>query len=183
MIGAAKSNNPNAEVWGSAFDIPEAIDRFSCKYDELHMRTFDKYLMPKRLHYAKTTRIESIHNLMRISKKTTMTVRSSTMPRMAGTISKRKCMSRWPAFDATKDASVIGSVQNIELYKLMLNLIGIDKDSANLNATVMPQQFSDFGKFAPLMIDPFHMLLIVTIKSHFYKLCNFVIMYFVITIL
>ena len=40
------------------------------------MRTFDKYNMPKRLHYSDTTRIESIHNLMRIQKKTTMTVRS-----------------------------------------------------------------------------------------------------------
>ena len=129
------------------------------------MRTFDKYLMPKRLHYAETTRIESIHNLMQISKKTTLTVRSDCKDEgyyaTHGWDNKYKEMHvpltlHGPAFDATKDASVIGSVQNIELYKLLLNLIGIEEDSANLNTTVMPQQFSAFGKFAPLMLDPLH---------------------------
>ena len=70
MIGAAKSTNENIPVWGSDFQIGEAIDRFACQYDEMHMRTFDKYLMPKRLHYSETTRIESVHNLMRIGMST-----------------------------------------------------------------------------------------------------------------
>ena len=70
MIGAAKSTSENTPVWGSDFQIGEAIDRFACQYDEMHMRTFDKYLMPKRLHYSDTTRIESVHNLMRIGMST-----------------------------------------------------------------------------------------------------------------
>ena len=51
---------------------------------------------------------------------------------------------------------MVGSLQNIEIYKLLLNLIGIPQDSDQLNTTTMSQQFSDFGKFAPLMRDPFH---------------------------
>lgn len=102
---------------------------------------------------------------MQISKKTTLTVRSDCKDEgyyaTHGWDNKYKEMHvpltlYGPAFDATKDASVIGSVQNIELYKLLLNLIGIEEDSANLNTTVMPQQFSAFGKFAPLMLDPLH---------------------------
>ena len=35
-------------------------------------------------------------------------------------------------------------------------MIGIEQDSDQLNTTTMSQQFSDFGKFAPLMREPFH---------------------------
>ena len=56
-----------------------------------------------------------------------------------------------PAFNEKADATKIGSVQNIEIYKLVLNLVGVKEDSAQLNATVMSQQFSEFGKFTPLM--------------------------------
>jgi len=167
VIGAYKSTSENHPVWGSEFNIPEAIDRFSCKYDELHMRTFDKYNMPKRLHYSDTTRIESIHNLMRIQKKTTMTVRPDCKDEgyyaTHGWDNKYESMHvpvtfYGPAFKTPKevDPSVVGSLQNIEIYKLLLNLIGIPQDSDQLNSTTMSQQFSDFGKFAPLMRDPFH---------------------------
>jgi len=56
-----------------------------------------------------------------------------------------------PAFNHNGDAEVIGSVQNVEIYKLILDLVGIDPDSDQLNSTVVPTQFSEFGKFTPLM--------------------------------
>ena len=59
-----------------------------------------------------------------------------------------------PAFNEKADATKIGSVQNIEIYKLVLNLVGIQENSANLNETVMSQQFSEFGKFSTLMKNP-----------------------------
>merc|ERR1712227_221499 len=120
------------------------------------MRTFDKYFMPKRLHYSDTTRIESIHNLMRISKKTMKTKREDCKDEgyfaTHGWDNKYEEMHvpltlYGPAFNEKADATKIGSVQNIEIYKLVLNLVGVKEDSAQLNATVMSQQFSEFGKF------------------------------------
>lgn len=128
------------------------------------MRTFDKYLMPKRLHYSDTTRIESVHNLMRIGMSTL-----KYMPSNCQDEGHNKATHGWdnkydamhvpltlygPDFNHNANAEVIGSVQNIEIYKLILDLVGIEPDSDQLNTTVMPTQFSEFGKFTPLMKYP-----------------------------
>ena len=45
-------------------------------------------------------------------------------------------------------------LQNIEIYKLLMELVGIPSDSPNLNATVMDQQFSAYGKFENVLKNP-----------------------------
>jgi len=45
-------------------------------------------------------------------------------------------------------------IQNVEIYKLLADLVGIPADSPNLNATVMDQQFSLFGKFENVLKKP-----------------------------
>jgi len=38
-------------------------------------------------------------------------------------------------------------LQNVEIYKLLIDLVGISANSNDLNPTFMDQQFSVFGKF------------------------------------
>ena len=56
-----------------------------------------------------------------------------------------------PSFKVGKEVPVL---QNIEIYKLLIDLAGIPSDSAQLNETVMDQQFSLFGKFENVLKKP-----------------------------
>ena len=50
LIGAERS-----KAWGSDFDIRRSMDKFQCSQGDNNLRAFDKYLLPKRLHYGKGT--------------------------------------------------------------------------------------------------------------------------------
>ena len=54
MIGATKDNGTaSANNWGSNFDIEKVLDVYECKHTEMNLRAFDKYYLPKRLHYRR----------------------------------------------------------------------------------------------------------------------------------
>merc|ERR1719219_1525740 len=72
VIGATKDNGTaSANNWGSNFDIEKVLDVYECKHTEMNLRAFDKYYLPKRLHYSATTQVESVHLLMDVNRKTT----------------------------------------------------------------------------------------------------------------
>ena len=61
-------------------------------------------------------------------------------------------------------------MQNIEIYKLLLNLLKIKHDSVNLNSTVMPQQFTEWGKFSSLLKNPTHKP--ISSKTDYHRKCH-----------
>ena len=61
-----------------------------------------------------------------------------------------------PKFKANITEEQIGRVQNIEVYKLLLDLLEIPSDSQQLNTSTTSQTFSEWGKFAPVLKTPFH---------------------------
>ena len=171
VIGATKDNGTeNANQWGSNFDIEATLDAYKCQHDKMHLRAFDKYYLPKRLHYSATTQVESVHLLMDNSRKTTSRstegCSNSGYTATHGWDNKNAAMQvpltlygpdikqdiLYPSDITAND--IIGSVQNIEIYKLIINLLKIEKDSNNLNKTVIPEQFSEWGKFASLLKNP-----------------------------
>ena len=61
-----------------------------------------------------------------------------------------------PKFKANITEEQIGRVQNVEVYKLLLDLLEIPSDSNRLNTSTTSQTFSEWGKFAPVLQTPFH---------------------------
>ena len=119
----------------------------------------------KRLHYADSTRIESVHLLMDGARKPQnpkyLPCDHTGYMATHGWDDKNEAMQinlifYGPKFKANITEEQIGRVQNVEVYKLLLDLLEIPSDSNQLNTSTTSQTFSEWGKFAPVLKSPFH---------------------------
>ncbi|XP_073780586.1 autotaxin isoform X4 [Danio rerio] len=129
-LGRIRARNPN----NSKFDAKAVVANLTCKKPDQHFKPYLKQHLPKRLHYANNDRIEEIHLMVErkwhIARKIMKTKRNHEKCGFAGDHGyDNKINSMQTIFlgygPAFKFKTKIPPFENIELYNIMCDLLGL----------------------------------------------------------
>jgi predicted AlkP superfamily pyrophosphatase or phosphodiesterase len=144
-----------------SFDVMEVINTVKCTWHGNSFKVWDKYVAPKRLHYDNASpAIEVLLFYMKREAKITAYPLDSCTDE--GYMGNHGWDTKYGGMKVPltlygpkiRPNVVLPPIQNVEVFRLLMDLIGIKSDSPNLMPEFYDSQFSLDGRFEPALKRP-----------------------------